>query len=236
MVAPSRRILVTGASRGVGLELVREYARRGAVVHATCRRPEAATELAALADEHPDGRVEVDRLDVTSEADLRDLVDRLAGRPLDVVVCNAATSTGGATHLRDLDWDAWREALEVNLLGAIRTALALAPNVAATDRGRIAVVSSKAGIVRGARGGMSYGYRSSKAALNAATRILAGDLEEQGIVVALVNPGHARTGIGGPGAPMSAAESAVGLVEVIDGLTPERSGRFWHVDGTEIRL
>jgi NAD(P)-dependent dehydrogenase (short-subunit alcohol dehydrogenase family) len=224
------RVLITGANRGIGLELVRICAARGDHVEATCRRPDDAVDLQAIS-----GDVTVSKLDITSSRDLDDCVTRLDGSPLDLLICNAAVPGRGTQYPR-VDWDAWRRAFDVNVLGTMQVALALAPNVAASDTRRLVIMASKAGVVRSARAGMSYAYRSSKTALNAAARILAGDLEASRVTVALVNPGHVRTEIGGARAPMSPEESATAVISVVDQLTPAHSGRFWHYDGSEIAL
>jgi len=222
-------VLVTGSNRGIGLEFVRQYAAEGARVVATCREPADAHELHAV-----DGEVEVARLDIASEADLDALVARLDDAPIDLLVLNAAIKGGPHARFGDVDWAVWQRVLDVNLFGTLRVAMALWPNVAASFQKRIAVLTSRAGTARNVKAGRSYAYGTSKAALNLATRQLGLDLAEHGITVGLLNPGHVRTGIGGANAPMEPADSVRRMRAVIETLTPERTGRFWHLDGTEI--
>ena len=228
-------MLVTGSSRGIGLELVRQYALDGYDVIATCRDPETATELRAVADA-AGGSVTVHRLDIGSEPDLETLVAALDGAPIDILIGNAAAFGGTRSHFPDLDWASWRRAFGVNVLGSIRVAIGLWRNVAASEERKIVFVSSRAGLPREATPGRSYIYGSSKAALNSAARCLALDLAPEGITTVLVNPGHVQSGIGGKHAPMTAAESVTHLRAVIAGLTASDAGKFLHYDGKEIKL
>ena len=231
----SGRVLVTGANRGIGLELVDQYTRDGYDVIATCRDPGGAGALHEIgAARDLNGSVTVRRLDVTSETDLDRLVSELDGVAIDILVANAAVFGGVRSRFGDLDWPSWRTALEVNLLGSIRVATALWPNVAASQQRKIVFLSSRAGLPREATPNRSYVYVSSKAALNAAVRCLALDLATRGVVAALLNPGHVKTGIGGARAPMTPAESVTRMRAVIAGLTASDAGKFLHFDGTEL--
>ena len=228
---PARRVLVTGSNRGIGLELVRQYALDGYEVVATCRDPDQASALRELA-----GAVAIRRLDIASEADLDALAAGLDGVPIDILWCNAAVFGGTHSRRADVDWDAWRNALEVNLLGSMRVALRLAPNIAAGTERKIVFVSSRAGLPREATPNRSYVYTSSKAALNSAARCLALDLAPEGITTVLVNPGHVQTGIGGAQAPMTPAESVTKMRAVIRNVTAADAGKFLHFDGSELKL
>jgi NAD(P)-dependent dehydrogenase (short-subunit alcohol dehydrogenase family) len=225
------RVLITGSSRGIGLELVRQYAADDYGVLATCRDPERADELRAVR-----GAVAIKRLDVASENDFDALVADIGDRPIDVLICNAAVFGGNRSRFADVDWSAWRVALEINLLGSMRVALGLWKNVAGSDGRKIVFVSSRAGLPREARRESSYIYASSKAALNSAARALALDLAPEGVIVAILNPGHVRTGIGGAHAPMSPAESASRMRDRIRDLTPADAGKFLHFDGSDLKL
>ncbi len=226
----SQRVLVTGSNRGIGLELVHQYARDGYEVIATCRDPDGATALRDI-----DG-ASVRRLDVTSEPDLAQLGSELDGAPIDILIGNAAVFGGMRSRFGDIDWAAWRTTLEVNVLGTLRVAASLWPNVAASEQRKIVFLSSRAGLPREATPNRSYIYGSSKAALNAAARCLALDLLEHDVIAALLNPGHVQTGIGGRKAPMTPAESVTKMREVIAALTTADAGKFLHYDGTELKL
>jgi len=230
------RVLVTGSSRGIGLELVRQYAAEGYAVTATCRDPDAATDLHELAAHAPNGAVTVHGLDVASEEQLETLAAALDGAPIDVLVSNAAEFGGMRSRFPDVDWAAWRDAIEVNTIGAVRVALRLWSNVAASRERKIVFVSSRAGLPREAAPNRSYLYGSSKAALNSAARLLALDLALHGVTAVLVNPGHVQTGIGGRQARMTPTESVTMMRAVIRGITPDDAGKFLHYDGTELKL
>jgi len=230
------RVLVTGSSRGIGLELVRQYAGDGYDVIATCRDPERAAELRAVEAAAPGDAVTVHRLDVSAEEQLDALAAALGDTPIDILFCNAAVFGGGRSRFPDVDWHAWRTAFETNVLGAIRVALRWRPNVAASRERKIVFVSSRAGLPREAAPNRSYIYGSSKAALNSAARLLALDLASHDVTAVLLNPGHVQTGIGGGQAPMTPAESVARMRAVVRGLTPEHAGKFLHYDGSELKL
>jgi len=234
--ARHRRVLVTGSSRGIGLEFVRQYAGDGYDVIATCRDPERASELRAVAAAAPGDAVRVDRLDVASEDQLDTRAATSAETLIDILSCNAATFGGSRSRFLDVDWQAWRNAFETNTFGAVRVALRLWPNVAASRERKIVFVSSRAGLPREAAPNRSYIYGSSKAALNSAARLLALDLASQGVIAVLLNPGHVQTGIGGAQAPMTASDSVARMRAVIRGLTPDHAGKFLHYDGSELKL
>jgi NAD(P)-dependent dehydrogenase (short-subunit alcohol dehydrogenase family) len=232
---PRLRVLVTGASRGIGLELVRQYAGGGWEVVATCRDPDGAGELRALATSAPDA-VAVHRLDVASAEQLEELATALDDTPIDVLVSNAAVFGGTRSRFPDVDWTAWGDAFAVNTIGALRVPLRLWQNVAASRERKIVFVSSRAGLPREAAPNRSYLYGSSKAALNSAARLFALDVASQGVTAVLVNPGHVQTGIGGAKARMTPAESVTRVRAVISGITPADAGKFLHYDGTELSL
>jgi NAD(P)-dependent dehydrogenase (short-subunit alcohol dehydrogenase family) len=226
----SGRVLVTGSNRGIGLEMARQYARDGYDVIATCRDPEAATELREI-----DG-VTVRRLDVTLQTDLADVVAGLDGAPIDILVGNAATFGGTRSRFGDVDFAAWQAAFDVNVIGAIRVATSMWANVAASEQRKIVFLSSRAGLPREATPNRSYIYTSTKAALNTAVRCLALDLAGNDVIAALLNPGHVQTRLGGMNAPMTPADSVTKMRAVIAALTATDAGKFLHFDGTELKL
>lgn len=227
-------ILITGSNRGIGLELVRQYAAEGWRVFATCRRPESAHALHALADEHRD--VSVHRLDVTRRDDLRALISELKEVPLDVLYNNAGTFLEAdyrGPELGALRYDDWAETFAVNVLGAARATEGLVDNVAASTRRLVAVNTSHMGSIADITAPGSYYYRSSKAALNAAMRGLAAALEPQGVGVLLLHPGAVDTRMG-PTGGIDVATSVRGLRARIEAFRPEDSGRFLRQDGVEM--
>lgn len=212
------KVLVTGANRGIGLELCRQLARRGDVVIGACRTPSA--ELEALGVRIASG------IDVAAAAGVERLAAELADVELDVLVNNAGVLS--VETLEDLDLDRVRHQFEVNALGPLRVTAALLPQL---KRGAVvAIVSSRVGSLADNGSGGYYGYRISKAAVNMAGVNLAHDLRARGVSVAILHPGLVATDMtGGEGIP--AAEAAAGLIERIDASSLENTGTFWHANG-----
>jgi NAD(P)-dependent dehydrogenase (short-subunit alcohol dehydrogenase family) len=204
----TRIAVVTGGNRGIGLEVVRQLARRADTVVMGSRDPaKGERAAAAIGDEH----ILVRRLDVTDPAGLAQLADELADRfgRLDVLVNNAAILYDTWQQASNADLDVVREALETNLLGAWRTVLAFLPLLRASAHPRIVNVSSEAGSLA-SMGGGEPAYDISKAALNALTRKLAAELARDGVLVNAVCPGWVATDMGGPGgAPVAAGAASV---------------------------
>jgi len=215
------RYLVTGANRGIGLELCRQLQARGDEVIATCRR--SSSELDGLGVRVEPG------VDVGNDESVTKLAGRLEGLKLDVLVNNAGILE--RVGLDRLDIESIRRQFEINSLGPLRLTRALLGNLGPGSR--IAIVTSLMGSMGDNTSGGSYGYRMSKAAVNAAGVSLARDLRPRKIAVAILHPGMVSTEMtGGSGIP--AEQSARGLLERIDGLTLENSGTFWHADGREL--
>lgn len=212
-------ILVTGANRGIGLELARQLKARGDAVIAVCRV--SSPELDALGV-----RVEAG-VDVTSDADVAALDERLGDLRLDGLVLNAGVLRRGG--LADLDFDAIREQLEVNTLGPLRVAARLRARLG--RGGKIAIITSRMGSVADNTSGGMYGYRMSKAAVNMVGKSLAVDLEPAGIAVALVHPGWVKTDMTGGQGLVDTATSAAGILARYDALDLASTGTFHHANG-----
>ncbi|MEO7177993.1 MAG: SDR family oxidoreductase [Allosphingosinicella sp.] len=218
------RVLITGAGRGIGLELARQYAADGWDVIATVREPGKASELAA-----PGIRVEA--LDMRDFADLAAFPERLGGDPLDLFIANAGLSQAKWIRSRD-DAEAWQEVHAVNAVAPTLLAETLLPLVEAAG-GRMAAVSSRMGSIADSWGGY-IGYRASKAALNAAWRALALGWRERPVTLVLLHPGWVQTDMGGPQAPLGAEESVAGMRRVIAGLPRSASGAFLDYRGAPV--
>ena len=214
--------LITGANRGIGLELCRQLAARGEDVIAACR--ETSPELEGL-------DLQVERgLDVASEEAVAALARRLKGRRLDTLINNAGILT--RESLEDLDFDRIRRQFEVNALGPLRLTAALLPCL---DRGsKVIIITSRMGSIGDNTSGGRYGYRMSKAAVNMAGVSLAHDLAGRGIAVGILHPGFVRTGMTGHQGLVDPPESARGLIERMDELLLETSGGFWHFEGERL--
>jgi NAD(P)-dependent dehydrogenase (short-subunit alcohol dehydrogenase family) len=226
-------VLVTGANRGIGLELVRQHAAAGWRVYACCRQPERAVELNRLAA-GARGQVSVHPLDVTNAGQIAALPAILGGQPLERLINNAGIYGQDDAGFGNTDVRAWLETFHVNSIAPLKIMEALLEQVARSRRRVMACVSSKMGSMADNRSGGSYVYRSSKAALNAVVMSAAVDLRRRGIVVVALNPGWVKTDMGGPNAEITTAESVGALRAILDRLGPVDSGRFIDVDGTTI--
>ncbi len=218
--------VVTGANRGIGLELARQLLERGDAVVATTRRLEQAAQLRSLG-------VRVEVLDVASAASVRAFAGELAGAPVDVLINNAgvAPETRG---LAELDCEGLLEAFSINSVGALRVTQALLPNLRAARRRQVFNLSSQLASIGDNASGGYYAYRASKAALNMLTRTLALELAGKGFTCVAVNPGWVRTRMGGASAPLPVAESAAGMLALFDRLTVRDSGGFFSWDGARV--
>ncbi len=222
-------VLITGASRGLGLEFAKQYAADGWTVLAGLRDPSTADRLVAL-----DGDITPIELDVADPASVGILGERLRELPLDHLVCNAGVYGPRQQRFGDLDYSVWQDVMLTNTFAPIRVAEAFLPALDAGEAKKIVAVTSKMGSIADNGSGSQYYYRSSKAALNAAMKSLAIDLAPQGIAAAVLHPGWVRTDMGGPSGLIDAEESVRGMRQVIDGLTTETAGRFYNYDGREI--
>jgi NAD(P)-dependent dehydrogenase (short-subunit alcohol dehydrogenase family) len=222
----TRVVLVTGANRGVGQELARQLALRGDVVVLTARDLGKAERTAAALPGHE--RVLARRLDVTDPASIQRVaadLDRRYGR-LDVLVNNAAIHYDTWQQASTADLRVVREALEVNLLGAWQTSLAFLPLLRRSGHGRIVNVSSEAGSLAIMDGG-TPAYNVSKAALNALTRMLAGELRRDRVLVNAVCPGWVATDMGGPGG-RPVAEGAASVLWAVELPDDGPTGGFYR--------
>lgn len=220
-------ILITGANRGIGLGLVKEFKAKGHFVIATARNPEMADEL----DSHADQVLE---LDVRSEESIDYLVSALDGASIDTLVNNAGIYGPKSTGIQNVAEDAWLDVFQTNTIGPFLLTRALLPNLMAGKEKSIFFISSKVGSIADNGSGAGYMYRSSKTALNQVMKSLSIDLAGEGVKVASLHPGWVLTGMGGPNALISTKQSAEGLADVILTLAPEQSGCFLNYDGQEI--
>lgn len=224
-------VLITGASRGIGLEMSRAFSARGHQVIATCRDPDSATALQTLGGERG---LEIRRMDVGDAPSVEACAAELAGRPIDILVNNAGVAHRD-TRFGALDYDAWRAVMDVNLLAPVKILEALLPNLLLGEGRKAVSISSSLGSI-GRAGGDNYFYRTSKAALNMAMRAIGHDLAAQGVMVAVVSPGFVDTDFTrGSNAPkISARESGEGLAAYIEAMTAEDSRRFLRFNGDEL--
>ena len=223
--------LITGANRGIGLELARQCAANGLQVLATCRDPHHANALQALARDAA-GRVTVLPLDVASGQSAADLKLALGAAPIDLLINNAGIMGPDPQTPLAMDFDGFADVLNVNLLGALRVTQALVDNVAAA-KGKVAVVSSM--MAQYDFGGTDkLAYCVSKTAVTRAFHMLASDVRGRGITVCILSPGWVKTDMGGQSAPVTAEASAAGLLKQIGGWQLKDSGAFRNYEGRDM--
>lgn len=212
-------VLITGANRGIGLALSKTYLAQGWQVLAVCRN--ASPELVES------GARVIAGVDVTDQAALNKLADTFTGKKIDLLINNAGILQREA--LGNLDYASIEQQLNVNAIAPLRVTEAFLGNL---QRGaKVAFITSRMGSISDNTSGSYYGYRMSKAALNAAAMSLARDLQSKGIAVAVLHPGYVQTAMVNFGGDISAEESAQRLSQRIADLTLENSGTFWHSNG-----
>lgn len=221
-MSEKQTVVITGANRGIGLELARHYARQGCEVIGVCR--ESSDELRDVA-----ARV-IDGVDVTTDEGMATLTAGLAGVRIDLLINNAGLLQD--EQLGSIDFDSIRTQMEINAYAPLRVAEALVDQV--PSGGKIANITSRMGSIADNDSGGRYGYRASKAALNAFGKSLAVDLKPRGIAVAQLHPGYVQTRMVNFGGLISPEESAKGLAARIEGLNLENTGSFWHSNGEEL--
>ena len=215
------RVLVTGANRGIGLELCRQLSARGDEPVAVCRQGSAALEALNI-------RV-IEGIDVAVAEGASALSSRLENLPLDWLINNAGILA--VDSLDNLDFEGMEQQFRVNTLGPLRITSALLPNLPAGSK--VGIVTSRMGSVEDNTSGGYYGYRMSKAAVNMAGMSLSRDLKDRGIAVALLHPGMVATDMTG-GQGVSPEHSASGLIARMDELELGSTGTFWHAEGERL--
>jgi NAD(P)-dependent dehydrogenase (short-subunit alcohol dehydrogenase family) len=219
-------ILIVGASRGLGLEFVRQFSAAGWRAIGTVR------DMARGADVSKAGG-EVYLCDVTDPASVERLGARLAKDSIDVLVCNAGIYSGRDWKLGGTDYADFEQILRTNTLAPLRVVEALVEPVARGAQKKIVLMSSRMGSNAQSSGG-SMPYRVSKAALNSVAKNLSIELAPRGITTVCTHPGWVRTDMGGASAAIDPAESIAGLRKVIEGLKPSDNGKFFNYDGSEL--
>jgi NAD(P)-dependent dehydrogenase (short-subunit alcohol dehydrogenase family) len=213
-------VLITGANRGIGLEFARQYSADGWDVVATVR--ESSPELDAL-------KVRIETLDMRDLDSVATFGERL--ETLDLLIANAGTY-GPKTVTTAEDARGWLETFAINTVAPYLLAQSVLTLVARSG-GKLIAISTKMGSIEDNSSSGVISYRSSKTALNSAWRNLAIDNRGK-VVCAVLHPGWVQTRMGGKSAPLPVEDSVSGLRNVIEGLGPEQSGRFFGYDGSEI--
>lgn len=221
----AKTALVTGSSRGIGLEFCTQLQQRGFDVIATCRK--ATPALNAL------GVEVIEHVEVSDPDSLKQLGAKLNGRKIDWLINNAGIAGGlGLNDISTTAIESFKRMFEVNSLGPLLVTHALMGSL--SDGSKVGLVTSRMGSIADNDSGGSYAYRMSKSALNAAGKSLSIDLKPKGIAVAILHPGWVRTDMTGHGGLIDTDESVDGLLKRMDGLDLSNSGTFWHTNGEEL--
>lgn len=218
----SRSVVIVGANRGIGLELVKCYAQANDKVVAICRKASEALQSLDV--------TVLEGLDVQADTYIDSLSTKLPLEKVDILIHNAGILEGDT--LGSLDLDSLRRQFEVNSLGPLKTVLALKERLVAGAK--VGLVSSRVGSIQDNSSGSNYGYRTSKAALNMIGKNLSHDLRQQEVCVALLHPGYVRTAMTGGGGHIEPDEAAKGLYARMEELNMENSGHFVHSSGESL--
>ena len=235
-------VVVTGASRGLGLEFVRQLAQRGDHLFATVRNPQGAKELQSLAAKHTDN-VRVSQLDVSDEKSIRAAVKQVSAvtASLDVLINNAGVllgmsalkDEGQADRLGRLTMEHGVTVMQTNAIGPIIVTQEFLPLLRKGSHPKIASITSGYGSLAETSSGPPYHYKASKAALNMYMHGLALDVRTDGVISVVINPGWVSTAMGGASASLTPQQSVSGMIKVIDKLTLQQTGRFFNWQGDE---
>ncbi len=228
-----KTVLVTGASRGLGLEYVKQLLAKGYRVFAASRQPVEA--LSKLAFEYLD-QLEWVQLDVTDEGSIQAAVAAVGAKTAKLDILINCAGLGEWITFGQTQKESFMTVLETNTVAPVMVTQAFYPLLKAAGTSIVANMSSLLGSIAHksilVKGG--YAYSASKAALNMLTKYMSIELAPDGIILAALSPGWVKTDMGGPEAPLTAPESISGLIQVLEKLTPELTGRYWHYDGSEL--
>ena len=226
-------IFITGANRGLGLAIARHYVAHDWHVHASFREDHSLGELSQLQKQFPE-TLQLHKLDVRRGESIETVRKQLLGVPIDVLVNNAGVSIGRNDVFGELNYQAWSEVLDVNLLGAARVTETLIDNVYLGANKVIVFVSSDLASLTGHDGRPLYYYRTSKIALNILMRTVSFDLQSKGIIAFAFHPGWIRTDMGGERAIVIPEESVDGLANIINFADRSTSGRYFDWKGRSL--
>ncbi|MGB5278919.1 MAG: SDR family oxidoreductase [Gammaproteobacteria bacterium] len=226
-------VLITGASRGIGLEMVKYGIEQNWRIFACCRHPQQADSLLSVA-RLANGRVSVHVADMDDLATIQALAYELRNEAIDIMVNNAGVYGSDNNKFGSVDVASWINTFQINSIAPLKVAEALIEQLRMGEKKVIACMTSKMGSMADNGSGNSYIYRSSKAALNAVVKSMSIDLKDEGIKCVALHPGWVKTDMGGPNAEISARQSVTSLFKIMLSLEQSDSGRFIDIDGADI--
>ncbi|MED5385272.1 MAG: SDR family oxidoreductase [Pseudomonadota bacterium] len=225
-------VLITGTNRGIGLEFVKQFLARGDTLLATCRDIASATELDRLKVNNE--KLQIFELDVSSQESMESLPEKLEGQAIDIFINNAGVYGPRDSEFGNVSTGEWAKVFQINAKAPMILTQLLIENLHDGFEKKLIYISSKMGSIDDNKGGGSYVYRSSKAALNAVAKCIAVDLGNSGYSVAVLHPGWVQTDMGGPNALIDTGTSVSDMIDVIDNLNTQNSGSFFNYDGVII--
>ncbi|MGE0667123.1 MAG: SDR family oxidoreductase [Sphingomonadales bacterium] len=218
-------ILITGAARGLGYELAKQFGEAGHRVYATTRSPEKAAKLKEVAAASG-GKVTVHCMDVGNGASVKECARELAGKPIDILINNAGVWGGLDTQtFQNMDYENWAHEFNIMAMGPFRVCQAFLPNVLASRKKTIATMTSQTAAAAYDHV-IGYSYASAKAGLNRLMTGLAQELKDEGVTVTLVHPGWIRTEMAGSVADLDPPDAARDVMKLILSLTPADNGKW----------
>ncbi|MCL1093698.1 SDR family oxidoreductase [Shewanella kaireitica] len=227
-----KTVFITGANRGLGLELAKQYAQRNYKVIACCRDIDSAHELTLLEQQY--STIRPYALDVSNETDILALTEVFKAQPIDVLIHNAGVSGEGCDNLSNMDQQGWLDVLKVNTIAPMLITQALLNSILVGQDKTIIGMTSILASIDDNRSGGRYSYRASKAALNQIIKSLACELSDSGVKTMAIHPGWVQTDMGGKDGKLTVQASVKGMLNVIDNLKAKHSGSFFVYDGTQL--
>ncbi|MCB0349869.1 MAG: SDR family oxidoreductase [Bdellovibrionales bacterium] len=223
--------LITGAGRGIGLELTQFALEAGHNVYAIVRNPENARTLNTVKSDHAEKLI-IFKGDVSSETDLQAINDELGDTPIDVVINNAGVMLDGDEDFSKLTQEQLIDTFKVNTFAPILVTQVFLPQLKKSTNAKVINITSRMGSISDNSSGGHYAYRMSKAALNMFSKSFAIDFPQ--VITLTLHPGWVKTEMGGAQAPLLPRESARGLFKVITEADTTKSGHFLDYQGKEI--
>ncbi len=233
-----KKIFITGASRGLGLEFSKQYLERGDTVIASCRNPEKAEALKDLKSIFPDNLTIV-QLDVVDEQSRNDVFTNIEKEfdAIDILINNAGIISGNESEssvLGEIYKEDFRKVFSVNTIAPLLMSEKLLPLLEKSSNAKIVNISSQNGSIALRSVGGKYSYAASKAALNMVTKVLSNDLKDKGIITLAIHPGWIKTDMGGSNAPLEIEEPISQIISLTDKSSLNESGKFLDREGKEV--
>lgn len=227
-----KTIIVTGANRGIGLELVKQYCNRNYQVIGTYRDETTSGELISMSRNLDNLKVYL--LDVSSDQSLKDFSSKLGETPVDIFINNAGVYGPPDSSFSNVDEKNWIPVFQINAIAPLLLTQLIIENLRNGSQKKLIYITSKMGSIDDNKSGGAYIYRSSKTALNSVVKSISVDLAKDDMKVALLHPGWVRTDMGGPNGLIDTTASVSGMTQVIDSLSQSDSGCFFNYDGSKI--